>query len=345
MDAAHTTPRICMRRDGRVPCSVLLALLFRVKNNSLSVLTQTRPYERLSHVAKSYNRPSGTRKLEKEYMTTENLTVHVPGARLQPTCRALGIAFSNHFSHWAKNSNRHYPDTRVYDGVDVSAEGAAKLEAHFAAKAAKEELKRYRAWLETHQPKEQVEALRQKKQAAQEKRVRNELCKITAEVNRRWLLDSDDVTAFAEHANEPGEGRVLRTTTTCAETFEQKVFMALVAWVRHNKTAYDEKLEAAKDAAYSEYNSMRPDFDAGERWSDSLYSRDETDAALDEARSSARQARNELHAQYTAEAVAWLGTREILSQSPGENRPLATDRVVQNTAAQPASVEGNLCAA
>lgn len=37
-----------------------------LKINALSVLTQTRPCARLSHVAKSYNRPSGTRKLERE---------------------------------------------------------------------------------------------------------------------------------------------------------------------------------------------------------------------------------------------------------------------------------------
>lgn len=46
--------------------SGLLALLFAVKNNSLCVLTESRQCAKFSHVARSYNRPSGTRKLERE---------------------------------------------------------------------------------------------------------------------------------------------------------------------------------------------------------------------------------------------------------------------------------------
>lgn len=53
-------------RSPDIVSSVWLALIFKVQNNSLCVLTQTRPCARLSHVAKSYNRPSGTRKLERE---------------------------------------------------------------------------------------------------------------------------------------------------------------------------------------------------------------------------------------------------------------------------------------
>jgi hypothetical protein len=55
--------------------SAWLALLFGVKNNALSVLTQTRLRARVSHVAKSYNRPSGTRKLEREQAMKDKTVV------------------------------------------------------------------------------------------------------------------------------------------------------------------------------------------------------------------------------------------------------------------------------
>jgi hypothetical protein len=294
-------------------------------------------------------------------MITESLatvekveTVHVAGSRLQPVCRKLGIPFSEHFSHWEKNSNRHYPDRRVYDGVDVAPADAEKLNTYLADRAAKETAKAAKAkaaydrqqaaeakalvevgkrpervthgvgtstapenkpyfdwWTAFHAATERYLALdpaavaerelKAKRAAAAEKRVARELAKITAEVNHRWTLDAADVTAFAEHANEPGEGRVLRTKTACAETFETKVYMALVAWVRHNYTGYDDALAASKDSAYAGYLEAKEN---GDDW--------ETKAQLlDDARAEHRQNHANLHKQFTDEAVAWLKAREV----------------------------------
>jgi hypothetical protein len=230
-------------------------------------------------------------------------TVHVPGSRLQPVCRKLGIPFGEHFSHWEKNSSRHYPDRRVYDGVDVAPADAEKLNTYLADRDAKETAKNERRAALLAMPEADRLALRAKKQAAQEKRVAREMEKITGEVNRRWTLDAADVAAFAEHANEPGEGRVLRTKTACSETFETKVYMALVAWVRHNYTGYDDALTASKDRAYAEYLDAKEN---GDDW--------ETKAQLlDDARAEHRQNHASLHKQFTDEAVAWLKNREVKS--------------------------------
>jgi hypothetical protein len=117
-------------------------------------------------------------------------------------------------------------------------------------------------------------------------------------------MDETDGRAFAEHANEPGEGRVIRTKKACTEDFHTKVYMALVAWVRHNKTDYDDKRSAAKDAAYAGYLEAK-------EWGCSYEERGEE---LDQARADSSQARNELHAQYTTEAVEWL--KSIEKQTP-----------------------------
>lgn len=246
-------------------------------------------------------------------MTTESLapvekveTVHVAGSRLQPVCRKLGIPFSEHFSHWQKNSNRHYPDRRVYNGVDLAPADAEKLTAYLADRTAKETAKAAKRAALLAMPEADRAALRAKKQAAQDKRVARELAKITAEVNRRWTLDAEDVTAFAAHANEPGEGRVLRTKSACAETFETKVYMALVAWVRHNYTGYDDALTASKDSAYRDYLDAKEN---GDDW--------ETKAQLlDDARAEHRQNHASLHKQFTDGAVAWLKVREVKTKSP-----------------------------
>jgi hypothetical protein len=284
------------------------------RNDPAQVETGSRRSQRNALSDETISEPK-TNPRKKKNMTTESLakteTVHVHGSRLQPICRKLGIAFSEHFSHWQTNSNRRYPDRRVYNGVDVSPDGAEKLNAYLAEREAKEQRRAEKVAKLAAMSPEERQAIRAKKQAAQDKRVASELAKITAEVNRRWTLDTADVAAFAAHANEPGEGRVLRTKTACTESFEQKVYMALVAWVRHTKTPYEDKLSAAKDAAYADYQRMRPNFDAGERWDDMPYSRDEADDALATAREEAQQARNELHAQYTAEAVEWLKQREV----------------------------------
>lgn len=78
------------------------------------VLTQTRPCARLSHVAKSYNRPSGTRKLEREQNMKTNFsyTLHFVNsahrrarashfrAALERYCGAQGFEVLNEASLW-----------------------------------------------------------------------------------------------------------------------------------------------------------------------------------------------------------------------------------------------------
>lgn len=152
----------------------------------------------------------------------------------------------------------------------------------------------------------------QKRRDSAAKREAKELAAITSSVTSRWLLDAADVTAFAEHANEPGEGRVVRTRTACREDFDTKVYMALVAWVRHNKTVYDDERRDAKDTAYAGY------LEAKEWGAD----RDERADLLDEARDAMQGVRNRLHAKYTAEAVAWLKERE--SKTPQGANPAAS---------------------
>jgi hypothetical protein len=138
----------------------------------------------------------------------------------------------------------------------------------------------------------------QKKRDSAAKRTTKEIAAISASVNKRWAMDSTEVKEFAEHANEPGKGRVVRTKTACTEDFDTKVYIALVAWVRHNKTTYDDDRADAKDSAYSGYLQAK-------EWGDS-----DRGELLDEARMESRRARNELHKKYTAEAVAWLEAKK-----------------------------------
>lgn len=225
----------------------------------------------------------------------------VEGKRLQVTCRKLGLDY-NEDGFWAKNPNRHYPDRWTVTGVKVSTEDAVKLRAYLAERETKEQARIARRADPAYQ---------QSRHEARQKRETRERNRITAIVTARWLLDANDVQDFVEHANESGSGRVLRTKSTCNETFETKVYMALVAWVRHNKTSYESELRAANDEAWSEANSLRPDFECGERWSD--YAEEDRWAyedARDEARRQCEHNRNELHEQHTAAAVEWLNQRE-----------------------------------
>jgi hypothetical protein len=279
---------------------------------------------------------------------SENKTVEVSGQRLQVTCRALGIAFTE-VGDWVK-THRNYPAKFCVSGVAVSEKDAVTLRAHLDTKKAKEEAKfakRRAAYARREaaeaKAKKEVTALlgecparvldgdntarsnwqrahaeaterflmldadyaaekvkEQKKRETASKREAKEIAAIAASVNKRWTLDAAAVKAFVEHANEPGEGRVVRTKTACTEDFDTKVYMALVAWVRHNKTNYDDDRAAAKDRAYSGYLQAK-------EWGDSY---EECGELLDEARMESRRARNELHEKYTAEAVAWLEARK-----------------------------------
>ncbi len=149
----------------------------------------------------------------------------------------------------------------------------------------------------------------QKKRESAAKREAKELAAIAASVNKRWTLEATDVKAFSEHANEPGEGRVVRTRTACKEDFDTKVYMALVAWVRHTKTNYEAEFSAAKEAAYAKYQDEKS---YGEFGSDEY----KTESLLEEFRREKQEARNELHAQYTAEAVAWLDSKTPQGANP-----------------------------
>jgi len=224
----------------------------------------------------------------------------VYGSRLQGTCRSLGLSYKE-VGKWVKNSNRHYPDRWAVTGVELSEADAQTLTAHLEAKANKEQVRRERAAALTPQDREAKAA---KRREAAHKRETKEIAAICQSVLRRSELSETDVLAFAEHANEPGEGRVVRTRTACSQDFDTKVYMALVAWVRHKKTPYDDARQAAKDSAYRDY------LDAKEWGAD----RDERAELLDEARDAMSGVRDRLHRQYTAEAVAWLKARRTPAQ-------------------------------
>jgi hypothetical protein len=223
----------------------------------------------------------------------------IKGRRLQPICRKLGLDFKED-GQWVKNGR--YPSRWIVNGVTLFPEGAKKLRAYLEERDQKEQARRERLADVT---------LKRVRAEAKEKREQHLLEKIATAINERWILPPDEVSAFAKHANESGTGRVLRTTTKCSEPFTVKVYMALVAWVRHNKTEYERNLRENRDAAWRKAVLLRPDFAAGERWS--TFSEEERCAyeeAREEARLECEKSRNELHASFTEEAVAWLAARE-----------------------------------
>lgn len=269
-------------------------------------------------------------------------TTMVPGQRLQVVCRKLGLDYKT-FGKWVPNSNRRYPDRFRVLGVTLEESNAKKLSAYLAARKAKEKAKWEKrkewqaeaerlagppvAWPDSALKKTDPTAYENQYRAAADrqaeyykhlglldgstnraiaraKREEKEIAVIAGVVNAHWTLDPADVEAFAKHANESGEGRVVRTRAACAEPFEEKVRMALVAWVRHNKTDYDSAFSKARDAAYEQYAAAK----------EFGYDRADRLDALDNARAESAQAHAELKAQYTEEALAWLKSRERIAQ-------------------------------
>lgn len=225
-------------------------------------------------------------------MTTQTVT----GKRLQPTCRALGLTYTE-AGRWVKRGG--YSNFKV-SGVNLSEQDAATLTAHLTDKADKAAARRERA----NDP-----AFAAKKADSKAKREAKELAAIALVVNSRWTLPARLVTEFCEHANTPGEGRVVRAKS-CAQDFETRVYMALVAWVRHNETNYEQDLRDAKSEAFEGYRAMLPDRDAGESWDDCDSSRDERDQALEDARQAFESAYVACKNKTTQQAVAWLRVRE-----------------------------------
>lgn len=263
--------------------------------------------------------------------TTTNTTTTetVKGKRLQTICRKLGLNYEE-AGYWQKNPSRHYPDKWKVTGVSLAKDDAAKLRAYLAEREAKAQARR---------AKLADPAYLKAKAEARAKREARELDKITRCVNARWTLPADEVRAFAEHANATGSGRVLRTTTACYETFETKVYMALVAWLRHNKTSYESDLRSANDAAWAHANSLLPDFLAGERWSDYPHSQwAEFAEAREEARLQCDENRDRLHAAKTDEAVQWLAARET---ALGKEERLARESKKAAQVSQPAPLNSS----
>lgn len=142
---------------------------------------------------------------------------HVPGARVSVTATSLGIDFSPALVGFKKVRGKYKPIT---NGIVVNEADLPRLEAALARRDAR------------RPTPEQREAKREKahRQVAQG---------LAARIEEMFPgMPGPDVRECAEHATEPGSGRVGRV----ADLDDRHVLMAVVAYARHRYTDYDEML-------------------------------------------------------------------------------------------------------
>lgn len=146
--------------------------------------------------------------------------VHVEGKRLTVTCRAIGIAHARALVGW-REGRWGGP---VFNGVVIRAEDESCL---------LEALQRRDARRLTPAQKLERRRKRQEKDAA----------KFAAEIRAEFPgMPEHDVEACAAHATEIGSGRVGRSRTV-----DDRAFRAVVAYIRHHYTDYDEYLASGWD--------------------------------------------------------------------------------------------------
>jgi hypothetical protein len=147
--------------------------------------------------------------------------VHIPGKRLMLTCRAIGIECAPALVGFKKGYMGTQPDI---DGVVVVSEDAEKLQSAIEKKKAKRLT-----------PEQKAER--------RDRRQQRETEDFAASIKSRFPhMPDSDVLACAAYATEIGSGRVGRSTTA-----EDPVTAAVVAYVRHQYTNYEELLEEGVD--------------------------------------------------------------------------------------------------
>lgn len=141
--------------------------------------------------------------------------VHVPGKRLQPLCRKLGIVFAEALVDFKKKRGVFKP---VLDGVVIESKDEAALRAKLVLRAAR------------RRDPERAKELRQSRITAN-----------FAEAIRTKFPSMPDecVRRCAAHTTEIGRGRAGRSCAWLADP----VRAAVVAYARHNHTDYDDYFE------------------------------------------------------------------------------------------------------
>lgn len=141
---------------------------------------------------------------------------HVTGLRLGPLCRKLGIEFAPALTGWVGPKIRRRPKI---NGVIVL---AAEVDSLCAAIVARE------ARAKTPQQKAKARNRRQLRDiAAFKQRI----------LDQFPSMPKEDAESCASHACEIGSGRVGRSSTC-----DDPVIAAVIAYIRHNCTAYDSLL-------------------------------------------------------------------------------------------------------
>jgi hypothetical protein len=144
--------------------------------------------------------------------------VHIRGKRLTVTCKAIGIECAPALVGFTQKG---FLGTQPeFDGVVVVSEDAQKLQSAIERKEKKRLTPTQKA--ERHQ-----------------RRQRKDFEKFSALIQKRFpKMPENDVLTCAEFTTEIGSGRVGRSTTA-----EDPILAAVVAYIRHQYTNYEDLLE------------------------------------------------------------------------------------------------------
>lgn len=152
--------------------------------------------------------------------------VHVPGKRLQPIWRKLGIKYANALTGFI--DKKRFGWKPVLDGVVVSSQSAPKLIAEI-------ENRRQRNTFTPEQLEQRQKARKRQKARRQQKDIEEFASLIR--INYPSIPDGEDVE-IATRACKIGSGRVGRSKMA-----DDPVRLAVVAHVRHSHTEYDDILD------------------------------------------------------------------------------------------------------
>lgn len=153
--------------------------------------------------------------------------VHIKGKRLQPTCKALGVEFAEAFVGFG--GTKRFPKA-LTNGVVVAEADAAQI---ITA-------------IEKKKEKDTPEA-RAKRTAAKERRQQAENEAFALKIRAQFpAMPEGKEKLIATHACKVGSGRIGRSRV--AEDYGvDPVMAAVVAYVRHNCTDYEERLADGED--------------------------------------------------------------------------------------------------
>ena len=173
-------------------------------------------------VCNSYGNVDVRVKLSRSY-------AHIPGPRLQPLCRKLGVRYAKALVGFSKEGRHGYKP--VLDGVVVSAKSAPKLLGAIEERS-------QRAALRPRATEEQLAERRKQKQ-------KREAAAFAAGIKEIYPgCSNEEAHRIASHACAVGSGRVGRTSSLPTE---EKVRRAVVAHVRHCHTDYEDLLRGWHD--------------------------------------------------------------------------------------------------